>query len=468
MLLVAGATLRALTMVAYQPALFFNDSWGYIFTAFTGHPVSLSYLHPNGYPVLMHLLTVPGRNLVQLVALQHLSGLVVGSLVYAAPIRARVPRIVAATAAALVLLDGYAITLEQYLMPETFFTLTLLVAALLLAWRGLSLRGTALDVSSSRQAGESRRPGVAVTLLAALLLAAAVIQRESALFAAPVFVVYLLWARMGVRRIAIFLAAAAVPVLAYAALYDARLGVFGLSETSGWTLYGRVAGFADCAGAGIPHAERPLCETSAQRRSHPDSPTWYIWDGSSPAIKMFDGGHQSRQVQERANRVLGAFARRVIVHQPLDYLSAVATDVAHYFTPGATPFNDAVSATSLPASAAAEPVNERVRHQILPGVRPSIGSPAGFLRSYRQVIHVPRPLLAVLVLVSAVGLVIGVRARREILLFTGSGVALLAGTAATAGFGIRYLLPTVPLTAIGGAIAAWELVRSRQGRPLEV
>lgn len=462
-LLVAGATVRILAMVAYPPALFFNDSWGYMFTAFTGHPVSLSYLHPNGYPVLIRLLTIPGRDITQLVALQHVSGLVVGSLVYAALIHARLPRLIAAVASALVLLDGYAITLEQYVMPETFFTLTLLVAVLLLAWPRLGLRAAG-EPRPGWRALESGSPSVATTLLAGLLLAAAVIQRESAFFAAPIFVVYVLWARMGLRRIAVFLAAAAIPVLGYATLYDARVGVFGLSETSGWALYGRTAGFADCAGAGIPRAERPLCETSAQRRSHPDAPTWYIWDGSSPAARLFHGGHQTRQLQERANRVLGAFARRIIVHQPLGYLNAVGTDIVKYFTPGATPFNDSVSATSLPATAAAEPVNERVRDRVLPGLHPTVQSPAGFVRSYRNVIHVPRPLLAFFVLVSVLALGLRVRARREILLLSGSGMALVVGTAATASFGIRYLLPAVPVMAIGGSIAAWDLFTGRRGQ----
>jgi hypothetical protein len=296
------------------------------------------------------------------------------------------------------------------------------------------------------------------------LLAAAVIQRESALFAAPVFAIYLLWAWVGLRRFAIFLAAAALPVLGYAALYQARVGVFGLSETSGWALYGRTAAFADCAGAGIPRAERPLCETSAQRRSHPDAPTWYIWDGASPAARLFHGGHQTREVQERANRILGAFARRIILHQPLGYLSAVGTDILNYFTPGATPFNDGVSATSLPATAAAEPLNERVRHRVLPGVRPTVQSPAGFVRSYRDAVHVPRPLLALLVIISALALGLRVGARREILLLMGSGMALVIGTAATASFGIRYLVPAVPLMAIGGFLAIWDLLMWRSAQ----
>jgi hypothetical protein len=143
-------------------------------------------------------------------------------------------------------------------------------------------------------------------------------------------------------------------------------------------------------------------------------------------------------------------------------MSAVGTDIVNYFTPGATPFNDAVSATSLPASAAAEPVSDRVRDRVLPGVRPTVESPAGFVRSYPGAVHVPRPLLALLVLGSALALVLRVTARREILLLTGGGMALVIGTAATAGFGIRYLLPAVPLIAIGGCLAASDLIHRAQ------
>jgi hypothetical protein len=450
-LLALGAAIRVLTMVAYPPALFFNDSWGYVFTAFTGHPVSFSYLRPNGYPVLIHLLTLPGRNLLQLIALQHLAGLVTGTLVYAALVRARLSRLLALLAASLVLLDGYMITLEQYVMPEAFFTLTLLVAALLVVWPRLGALDRARAAPAAKAAG-----------FAGLLLAAAVIQREAALFTAPFFLVYLLWARVGSRRFAAFTAALVLPVLAYAALYDARFGVFGLTETSGWTLYGRVAAFADCSGAGIPTAERPLCESSAQRQSHPSSPTWYIWDGSSPASRLFHGGHQTRQTQEHANKILDSFAHKILLHHPLKYASVVGGDVLRYFTPGATPFNDAVSATSLPRTAAAEPKNEPDRRRVIPSVHPAVRAPAGLVRAYRALIHVPRPVLALLALASLAALALRLRARRELLLLAGAGLALVIGAAATAGFGLRYMLPAVPLLGIGGSLALGDLVANRK------
>jgi hypothetical protein len=44
--LAVGALLRVLIMVAYPPALFFDDSWAYLSTAFGHHLVSLPYLRP--------------------------------------------------------------------------------------------------------------------------------------------------------------------------------------------------------------------------------------------------------------------------------------------------------------------------------------------------------------------------------------------------------------------------------------
>jgi hypothetical protein len=112
--LLAGTFVRILTMIAYPPALFFGDSWGYIVGAFAGHPIAISNIRVSGYSALIRLFTLHSRDLVQLVAVQHLAGLEIGTLIYVALVRARVPRVGAAAAAALVLLDGYAITLEQY------------------------------------------------------------------------------------------------------------------------------------------------------------------------------------------------------------------------------------------------------------------------------------------------------------------------------------------------------------------
>jgi hypothetical protein len=73
------------------------------------------------------------------------------------------------------------------------------------------------------------------------------------------------------------------------------------------------------------------------------------------------------------------------------------------------------------------------------------------------VIHVPRPALALLALAALIALALRLPARREVLLFGGAGLMLVLGTSATGGFGLRYLLPAVPLLAIGGGLAGRDL-----------
>ncbi|MGO9971433.1 MAG: phospholipid carrier-dependent glycosyltransferase [Solirubrobacteraceae bacterium] len=466
-LLIVGAALRVAAMVAYQPALFFGDSWGYVVSAFSGHTlglasVALSNDRPSGYPVLLWLLSEPGRDLTRLIAVQHVAGLAIGALVYVALLRAGIPRFGAACAAALVLLDGYTITLEQYVMSDTFFALTVLVACLLLAWPALR----SPPASAGRAAGPAIGPIRASA--AGLLLAAGTLERLEGAFAIPVLLAYLLWRRAGWRALLAYVLAAVLPLLAYAGAEQARFGTFALTQESGWTLYGRIAGFADCAGAGVAPAARPLCETAAQRASQPDSGTWYIFDGASPAVREFGPLSRTEAEQRYSDGVLRAFSIRIIEHQPLAYLDAAGSDFLRFFTPGATAFDDAVSATSLPAAAAAEYVDSYVQGRFLPGVQPSVRAPAAVLRVYRAVVHVPRPVLALLALAALLAVALRTPWCREVLLLAGSAVALLAGTAATAGFGLRYLLCAVPLLAIGGTLAlrdVWATARGARRRP---
>ena len=445
-LVLAGATIRALTMAAYPPALLFPDSWGYIAAGLSGGFVALPSQHPAGYPLLVKLLTLPGRSLAELIAFQHLAAIAVGVAIYAALYRARLPRWAAAAAAALVLLDGFTVTLEQYVMSDTFFTALLLAAALIVAWPQL-----AGDRSPLACRAWTRR-----SLLAGLVLAFAALVREAMPFTFPVFLLYLIWTRTGWRAILAFTLGAALPLLAYSALVDARYRVFGLTATSGWVLYGRVAGFADCSGVQLSRLEQRLCETSAQRASHPSAPDWYIWE-PSPAQRLFHPGTQSLAQVAPTNRVLESFAETMILAHPLAYADATLSDFLDYLTPGVTPYANAISATSLPRTAAAEARAPVVQHADLPGLKPQVRAPASLVRAYRRLIHVPRVLLALLAVASVLAFALARRWRREIFLFSGGGLLLLLGTAATAGFGIRYLLPAVPLLAIGGSLALAEL-----------
>ena len=449
LLVLIGAVVRVLAMVAYSPALLFPDSWGYIATGLTGSFVGLPTVHPVGYPVLIRLLTLPDRSLAQLVALQHLAALGVGVAMYLALYRSRLPRWAAAAAAALVLLDGYTITLEQYVMSDTFFTVGMLAALLVLAWPQLG---------SERP----RPPTLTRAAVAGLLLALTTLVREVAPFTIPVALIYLVWVRAGWRPLVAFVVAAVLPLLIYSALIDQRFHVFGMTATPGWTLYGRVAGFADCNGVTLGPAARGLCETSAQRASHPDAPDWYIW-GPSPAQRLFHPSTQSIADVAPTNRVLESFSRTMILQHPLDFVGATLSDFVRYFTPGTVPYNDAVSATSLPRSPAREAHSATTQRRDLPGLKLKVRSPAGLVRAYRGVLHVPRPVLALLALAALLAVCLRVPARREIFLLGGSAVMILLGTAATGGFALRYLLPAVPLLAIGGGVAVAQLLERRRG-----
>ena len=454
-LLGIGGLVRLLTMVAYPPALLYPDSWGYIATAYAGPFVSVATEHPSGYPALIRLLTLPDRSLLELVMFQHVAGLGVGVGVYAALTRARVPRWGATAAAALVLLDGYMITLEQYVMSDTFFDATMLAAALVLAWPRLAPRRSSSDPSAERVGA----PGGATwarALICGLLLAGASLERETAPFAIPVFLIYLAWVRAGWRALVAFVLAVTIPLLAYSAAVDAQFGVFGLTATSGWTLYGRVAGFADCQGVKLEAAARPLCETGAERASHPTTPDWYIW-GPSPARLLFKPATEPVSSIARTNATLNSFADAIIRHQPLAYAEASLSAFGRDFIPGSLAQAHALDATSLPVNAGQEATSAATRNRDLPGLHPTVRAPSGLIRSYRSIVHLPRPVLAVLALAAVLGVLIRVPSRREVFLLAGAGLILLLGTAATGGPGMRYLLPSVPLIAIGGSIALAQL-----------
>jgi hypothetical protein len=190
-----------------------------------------------------------------------------------------------------------------------------------------------------------------------------------------------------------------------------------------------------------------------------------MWEVSSPAIRLFHRGHETTAQRARANGILAGFAWRIILHQPGAFMSAAGGDFLRYFTPGATPYADDVSATSLPRSANRETIDEGIRRHVIPDAHPTVRSPAGFVRGYRQVFHVPRPVLALLALAALIAVTVRVQARREVMLFAGTALVLLLGTSATGGFGLRYLVPAVPLLAVGGALAARDLAGSLGWHP---
>lgn len=260
--------VRVGASIAYWPALFFSDSWQYLNLAFSRFPVGIAPSRPSGYPLLLRLLSAPGHDLALVVVLQHVAGLGTGVLTYALCLRLGLARRIALLAAAVVILDAYAIALEQHIMAESFFELAVMAAMLLTISRGERTRAL---------------------VLAGGLLAIAATLRTAALFVIPVWLVYLLWSGVGRRRLLAGAAPVIVPLLAYSAMHYVHTdGSFGLQQAQGWFLYGRVEAIADCRGASVPPATRPLCIADARVRAAP-SPDFWIWSPQSPAERLFGG-----------------------------------------------------------------------------------------------------------------------------------------------------------------------------------
>src|SRR5438270_2395387 len=132
LVLVLAALLRIAVALAYRPAIFYNDSFVYVRHAYnlggTGL-VTFAPDRPAGYPLILHLL---GYSLAWTTSLQHLAGLIGGLLLYWLMRRLGVGRGLAAVGVALVLLDSYALTLEQLILAESLFTLAVIASAALI------------------------------------------------------------------------------------------------------------------------------------------------------------------------------------------------------------------------------------------------------------------------------------------------------------------------------------------------
>jgi hypothetical protein len=409
-----GAGLRVAVEIAYWPALYYPDSWAYIAQA-NGSLFS-NPAQPAGYPVMIRILRSAGLHLGVLTSLQHVAGLLAALGVYLIALRGTGSRSLATIGAAVVVLDGYALAIEQYVMTDALFGLMLVVVA----------AGSLLS--------ERRLAHIA----SGLLLALACLVRPVGMFCIPVWLGYMLWRHRLGSTILLCCAAVLAPIAGYAADNDAHTGHFGVTEDTDWLLYARVAGFGSCTGLDLPAAERPLCPRGRQVGQ---ASAFYMYSRDSPAVQAF--GLPSTTAPPRVDRLLRGYALRVISQQPLDYAGAVAGDFGAFFVPRAP--------SDLPL--ADRPITLPSSQARAPGL-------AAMLRTYARILHTVRPLLAMFLIAGLLALFIGAaRSRPTILLLQGMGVALMVG-AALSHFELRYALPSVPLLTAGGLVAAGGLWRA--------
>jgi hypothetical protein len=440
--LVLGAALRVLAMVGYRPAIFYIDS-------VASYLLPLPKLDPTGqdpigYDILVLWPVLHLGNIAWVAALQHLLGLGIAVAGYALLRRKGAWRWLATLATVPVLLDAYQVQIEHNLMADPLFE-TLLVAALcVLAW--------------------PVRPGWRVVAVAGLLLGIATTVRQvGEVMVVPLLLFVLLaaggrwWRRAGFGAAA--LACFALPVAAYATYYHSFSGRYGISHAGGNALYGRVATFIDCAGMDMPDEERILCpSTPPAGRPGPD---YWAHDGRSPwvALQQAVGG-------DRADALAGDFARRAIMHQPLDFARSVGGDALKVFSwrradlsasdPPVERWRFQTEFPTFPDLVTLDSISQ-LSHRYGGGdpvVEPGV---ARFLRGYQlSVGYTPGPVLAVAVLFALAGAL----RRREPALFLLAGVLVpLVGDVVV--FSWRYQLPGFVLLPLAGALGAVALFRRK-------
>jgi hypothetical protein len=451
--LLAAAALRVAVAIAYYPALLWSDTWEYVIAGY-GRPtvnfLGVGFLvdKPSGYPALLRILEIPGRSLTFLTAVQHLAGLVGGVLVYALLRGRGIASLLAAAAAGVVLLDSYAVALEQHVLSEAFFTLMLVLWAFAAVRWGRTTGGV---------------------VLASLALAAAVTIRAVALLAIPVWLIYCLWSYPDMRRRIAALVAIAVPLLCYAAYYQHLGGGFGLTQMNGYLLYARVGQIADCRGLDIRRDQRPLCPRGAidefeiQGNFAGDRQIFYLYAARRIAGDPFAPNHPDVSASDRRLR---DFAFEVIKARPLKFARLVAGITLDFVRPGVmSPIADFDRPILFPADPRPiDPAHQPFRRRFLPDYVAGIREPSEALRTYQRWIHTPRWLVGGLILVAFVEMValVSSRARsrlsqqREVFLLVGAGLALVVG-AALNHFEPRYLIPAVPLIVSGGTLAISDL-----------
>ena len=365
------------------------------------------------------------------------------------------PRGWATLASAVVLLDAYAIALEQHVLAEALFTFVLVTWAF-------------VAVAMPRTAPLAAAAGA--------LLVAAVAVRAVAIFVVPAWIAFALWgyrdrwARMAALGVLI------AGLLTYATWHDVSAGGRGLNQLDGWALYGRVAEIGGCAGREVPAEDRVLCPPASDRPDGwPDPVAYSLFSPDAPAQREFGDLYGLGAAQRlEANARLRAFATEVIADRPLAFVGVVPPRHRQVLRPGIMSplagFDDPVTFPELP-----RPVNDAAqgaRRAYAPSYRPPPREPARTLPAYQRWVHTPRWLLALLLAASAVALaarwfpVLRHRVDHgpEILLLSGAGLALVVGSSVNH-FEPRFLIPAVPLIVAGGATAISDLWRGRVTAP---
>ncbi|MGH3771286.1 MAG: glycosyltransferase family 2 protein [Pseudonocardiaceae bacterium] len=438
-LLGLGALLRVLTVLAYQPAILYIDSFGYLDNI---HDLRPDGLRPIGYDLILNLV-LPFGGLRAVAVVQHVLGLGIAVLIYLLALRHGARRWLAALASAPVLLDAYQAQIEHNIMPDVWFQALLVVIIWVLTWRGLP--------GPWHAAGAGALIGFAVIVrlvgITMLVPALAYLVVAGSLWASRAG-----WRRIGLRAAALA-AGFAVLLTGYAGYYRITTGAWGLSGASDGVLYGRAAVIADCERLPAGAPERALCP--AQPRDQRFGVDFYVHDPASPAMTVvLPPGESMAEAQ-------ASFARTVFTHQPRDLTAAVLKDFVKGFRPvRVDAANDVpVDRWYFPTSYPYWGVQQRVQARAFEFGAVPVGvnrALARLLRGYQLTVgYTPGPLLGLGLVAGLLGgFGIGNARRSGIraasLLVSGLGVTVLM-TSAAFEFSWRYQLPGLVLLPMAGA-----------------
>jgi len=445
-----GAMLRLVTMLAYSPALWFNDSYEYVSVAL--HPGRPHPIRPNGYGWYLMLLE-PFHSFSLVVFTQHVMGLATAVLVYALlHKRFGLPGWGATLAAAPVLFDAYQIQLEHLIMSDTMFTLLVTGVITLVLWH--------------------RKMSWRVGALVGLLLALTALTRSIGLAILGLVVVYLIVKRVGWRPIAAMITACAVPTLGYMAWFSTAYGTFAMTNSDGPILYMRTALFADCDKMGIDQREELelalLCIVVPKEQRGISGQGFLWWDRSGQKFHVFGPG---TKFGVEMNENAGEFATRAILSQPDEYLALVARDFFRAFRWDRPVFPDASTYLQYEFPSVEKPLptwalyrgradTDAERYENGPAATRITDPWAGFMQGYQRMVRLPGTVLGVILLIGMYGAI--VRWRKlggPVLLPWLAAVGLILAPAATAEFDYRYLLPAVPAACLAAGISLRHGVR---------
>ena len=147
---------------------------------------------------------------------------------------------------------------------------------------------------------------------------------------------FMLIRRVGWRALAAATLAAAIPLVSYAAAFDAATGQFNTTSSDGIFLWSRTTSFANCAIIKPPRRLQPLCPDRETLVKVPPAQPWSVsrlLNAPTPADYLWAPDawwkHDAHPGINAYNDQLGMqFALDAIRAQPLAYLRVSARDAA--------------------------------------------------------------------------------------------------------------------------------------------